>query len=92
MSMRTHAMLIVMKDRIPCQLHQYRTHLGQCAPPLVQPRARNAATERGIDRRPPGSNMNGTIGHRLPTTFQCTNTLSQRRTYGAALLDAFGWK
>jgi hypothetical protein len=36
--------------------------------------------------------MNGTIGHRLTTTFQCTNALSQRRMYGAALLGAFGWK
>jgi hypothetical protein len=28
----------------------------------------------------------------LTTTFQCTNALSQRRMYGAALLGAFGWK
>ena len=90
--MRTHAMLIVMKDGVPCQLHQHRTHLGQRAPPLVEPRTCNAATERGIDRRPPGSDVNGTIGHRLSTTFQRTNALSQRRTYGAALLGAFGWK
>jgi len=36
--------------------------------------------------------MNGTIDHRVCTPFQCTNALSQRRTYGAALLDTFGWK
>ena len=89
--MRTHAMSIVMQERVPCQLHQHRAHLGQRAPPLMQPRGRNAAPERGIDRCPPGSDMNGTIGHRVSTTFQCTNALSQRRTYGAALLDAFGW-
>ena len=43
---------VVVDQRPPGQLHEHRTHRGRLAPPLMQARARHAATERRIDRRP----------------------------------------